>query len=312
MTHLFQTNPKFKDSQKIIRYNQETLRNILNEQTEMITKALERISKPENFAKLLLTDENLKLYFHHILAKKPLAFYAHSIRVREVWIGNLPQGMENEQEQKKFKMFLTRYGPIDNIDFFTKNQNFAFVRFHYAESAKRCIDEQDFIIKTMNCQIRMSFSDCLKRFNIVGDDPGVQDNDANLTSIVFISLNMGSLLPEPHFFREKLREFGNIKRTLYRPTINEQLRPFVLLEMETKEQAKHIRRFFGFEDRDGRRKMTFGEKKVEVNIVLKPNVLGNLQDLILPHLQAVNADVSIAEIGISLERPPATADSGKA
>ena len=46
----------------------------------------------------------------------PISFYAHSIQVREIWIGNLPGSIN----QNSLRNFLQRYGPIDNIDYFVK------------------------------------------------------------------------------------------------------------------------------------------------------------------------------------------------
>ena len=297
VSRLFASHPKFKDNPRVLRFSQEVIRGILNEQTEMVTKVLERFSKPENFAHLLNFDGNFKLYVHHLLAKKPLSFFAHSVRVREIWMGNLPQ-MTTETS---LKQFLSSFGPVDNIDLFMKNQSFAFVRFLHADSAKKCVDSQTEIMKAFNCQVRMSYSDFLKRFNIVGDDPAVQNNDAQLTNIIFVSFNTGTILPTQETFREKFAEFGRIKNILYRPTMNDQLRPFVLIEMESKDQALKIRKYFAADDRDGRRKQRLGEKKVEVNVLLRPNVTGNLQELLASYLQLAGGDQGLPEMTLPPE-----------
>jgi hypothetical protein len=268
---------KTKTSGHIYKFNHDILREILNENHEMTQRAINRLQNPEIMAKLLCDKDHLLNYFNFILSKKPLAFYGNTIRVREIWIGNL----SSQITETSLSNVLSQFGPVDNIDLFVKHQSFAFVRFVTADSATRCVDSQDHLFKQLG-QIKVSYSDFLKRTNIVGDDPYSSDNSSQLTNIVYLGVPYASNLPTEKLIADKFGEFGKVVNILSRPSVNETHKSYSLVEMETKEQAKKIRRYFFIEDRDSKRRMKLADKKMEVNILLKPNVNGNLSDLISP------------------------------
>ena len=54
--------------------------------------------------------------------------------------------------------------------------------------------------------------------------------------------------------------------------------------MENVEEAKRIRKYYFLDDRDGSKRSRLGDNKIEVNVLLKPCVSGNLHHLILPYL----------------------------
>lgn len=58
--------------------------------------------------------------------------------------------------------------------------------------------------------------------------------------------------------------------------INENLKSYFLVEMSCKEEAIKARRYFYIEDKEGRRRKRLGDKRAEINIILKPNVIGNV------------------------------------
>ena len=124
----------------------------------------------------------------------------------------------------------------------------------------------------------------MKRYNIVGDRPNFEDNEAKLTNIVFVGTITGKELPKEEFLKKEFMNFGNVISTLCRPSLNEQNRSFMLIEMETKEQAINIKRYYSVDDKDGRRKTRLGDHKLEINVLLKPAVLKKIQDFIAPHL----------------------------
>lgn len=66
--------------------------------------------------------------------------------------------------------------------------------------------------------------------------------------------------------------------------VNEVLKSFFLVEMENVQFAIKARNYFYIEDKDGRRRERLGDKKAEVNVVIKTNVNGNIYDLIAPHM----------------------------
>lgn len=66
--------------------------------------------------------------------------------------------------------------------------------------------------------------------------------------------------------------------------VNEVLKSFFLVEMENVEMAIKARKYFYIDDKDGARRTRLGDKKAEVNILVKTNVIGNIYDLIAPHM----------------------------
>jgi len=275
---------KTKTSGNVHRFSHDILRGLLNETNELTNRAIQRLQHPEIMAKLLCNRDQLLNYFHFVLSKKPLAFYGNSIRVREIWIGNLSSSIQEQGIAQALSVF----GEIDNIDLFSKHQSFAFVRFVTADSATRCVDGQDQLGKTIG-QVKISYSDFLKRFNITGDDPFFQENLVRLTNILFIGVPYTSNLPSEALIIEKFGQFGKVINILNRPSLNETHKSYMLVEMETKEQARKVRKHFFIEDRDGKRRAKLADKKIEINIVLKPNVTGNLYDAIAPYLNLKNS-----------------------
>lgn len=91
---------------------------------------------------------------------------AHNIRVREIWIGNLP----NDITEKSLKNTFEVYGTVDNIEIFTKpNQIFAFLRYEKVAQASKAFENVDTLGLQLRAGLKISFSDYLKRNNIVGD-----------------------------------------------------------------------------------------------------------------------------------------------
>ena len=274
---LFKKNPAFANNENIVEFNHEILRNLLNKHTEMVELAIHRLSDPENFAKLLGHSTDITKTLHNILSRMPLAFDGHCLRVREIWIGGLPQNMQQQQ----LTGILSKYGKIDHVDMFHKMHTFAFVKFQLADSARRAVDDIQNLSQICN---KLSYSDFLKRHNIVGDDPYYRDNEHDLTNLVYIGFNNASPMPSRSLLEEKFGEFGKLLNIMMKPSIDETLKHFCIVEMESKEQAKKIRKYFYLEDKDGKRRAKLGDKKAEVNVLLKPNISGNLYDLMSPYL----------------------------
>lgn len=54
------------------------------------------------------------------------------------------------------------------------------------------------------------------------------------------------------------------------------MKSYFLVEMETKEKALEARKYFYIEDKESRRRGRLGDNKAEVNVILKPDVIGNI------------------------------------
>lgn len=274
---LLKKNPAFVNNENIMEFNHEILRNLLNKHTEMVELALHRLSDPENFAKMLSHSTDITKTLHNIMSRMPLAFDAHCLRVREIWIGGLPQNIQ----QSQLTTILSKYGKIEHVDMFYKMHTFAFVKFQLADSARKAVDDIQSLSQVCT---KLSYSDFLKRHNIVGDDPYYKENDSELTNLVYMGFNYVNPLPSIKALEERFSEFGKVLNIMMKPSIDESLKHFCIVEMESKEQAKKIRKYYYLEDKEGKRRSKLGDKKAEVNVLLKPNISGNLYDFISPYL----------------------------
>lgn len=255
-------------------------------------------AQPREIARLLENPRLLKARLSALIAEHPLGALAHTIRVREVWLGGLPPALSEGELRRQ----LVPYGEVDNVDLFDKGQIFAFARFLRAAAAQACLDDQEGLSRRLGCALRLAFSDPLKRFNLVGDDP-VLPSDEELP-VLFIGLCAGQPLPGAAELRRKLAEFGAVRELLFRPAAGDALRPFLLAEMESLEQARRARRFFSVEDRDGRRRLRFGDKKTEVSLLLRPRFASDVAELMQPHVDSCfSHEKPLDEEIVELNRP---------
>lgn len=100
------------------------------------------------------------------------ALTAYNIRVREIWVGNLSP----EINDRSLKAIFERFGPIENIEMFQKNNlTFAFIRFERVSQATKAFENQDELGLELRSPLKISFADFLKRTNIVGDSIEIVD-----------------------------------------------------------------------------------------------------------------------------------------
>ena len=84
-----------------------------------------------------------------------------------------------------------------------------------------------------------------------------------------MAFKSGTPLPREHMLKSKLSEFGDVKNVLLRPSYDNNLKSFILVEMGSVEEALEVRRYFFKEDPDGRRRSRLGYRKLEINVLLK-------------------------------------------
>ena len=142
---------------------------------------IHKLEKPAHLAELLCLPNGCVEHFHYILSKKNLSFYANSIRVREVWIGNLIRNVSEDMLRRELSVF----GIVDQVDLFFREQTFAFIKFQSADKASNCVDSYHLLNGRLG-QIKVNYSDFLKRYNIVADRPSNNSNDSEFTNIVFV------------------------------------------------------------------------------------------------------------------------------
>lgn len=264
----------------IRRYSDELLRRLTNERDEIQAKqTAARLENPANLTRLLCEPSDFLKTFHDILSKRSLSFYANTIRVREIWIGNLPK----ESTKESVRQALSVFGTVDECDLFSKEQVFAFVKFQLVDQATACVDQQNILVAKLG-PVKVNYSDFLKRYNIVGDRANVREFDSKTTNIVFLGAANGGELPKEASIRANLDHIGTVVNVLSRPSLHETHRSFMLIEMATKDQARRVRAYYALEDRDAKRKTKLGDKRYELNLLAKPNVQCSISDYISPYL----------------------------
>lgn len=84
--------------------------------------------------------------------------------------------MPNEITEKTLRQTFEMYGAVDNIEIFTKpNQIFAFLRYEKVSQASKAFENVDSLGLQLRAGLKISFSDYLKRNNIVGDSITAED-----------------------------------------------------------------------------------------------------------------------------------------
>lgn len=288
--NIIKYNDKISKNQSIILFDNEKLLLLINEDIDKVKRNVDKMNRPEHLAKQLQRGpDDMQLHMHFLLSNHILSFMAQSIRVREIWVGNLP----GDITQPLIMGIFSKYGKIDNCNLYLRvnqTQNFAFLKFETTDSATKAINEQDQLSVILKANLRMSFADFLKRQHIVGDSPNYNTSNENLTNIICVLFNPNISIPKVEIIKERFSIFGKVKNILCRPSINEQLKSYFLVEMETVEQAKRARKYYNQDDKDTRKKYKLGDNKCEVNILIKPRISATLYDLILPYLPKINTE----------------------
>ena len=105
-----------------------------------------------------------------------------TVKVREIWVGNLPIGITEATLHKTFFI----YGEITKIEIHNE-KCFAFIRYKLCASASKAYEKTK-NMNLLNRPIRVSFSDSGKRRDIIGDEPGYELTEKTCR-LVHVSLN---------------------------------------------------------------------------------------------------------------------------
>jgi len=193
--------------------------------------------------------------------------FTGSIQVREIWIGNLPPNITEEHVRQAAEMF----GEVENVDLHNKPNNvFAFVRYNRVINAtKACENSHQFRKNIGYDAIKVSFSDHLRRKNIIGDSYDCE-KDEELTPTLYIGFSTGcNIAPEP-VIRECLSEYGDvIFVSIKQSSIDNSARSYLLAEMATLEQAKNVRRKMFIMDKRREKRIRLGDKNAEISILIR-------------------------------------------
>ncbi|MCQ2820003.1 MAG: hypothetical protein MJ252_22275 [archaeon] len=186
----------------------------------------------------------------------------HTIKVREIWVGNLPEGMT---EEKLHKIFFI-YGEISRIDKM-RDKNYAFIKYRLCYSASRAYEKA----KNMEIegkQIKISFSDSGKRKDIKGDEPGFELTEKDC-KIIHIYLNKNSEAPEEEKIKNILSKYGTINYIYLKYYTG--FRPSIYVEYsKAEEAAKAIQAMNSEEGMENKKEL--GDTNCEVNYYFQKKI----------------------------------------
>lgn len=272
VVHHFDQKGQFYEQDNIIPFSHSGLRDILSPHSQVYQKFLNKMENPENFARFLSKPKKALDGLNYIMARQPLAYDAHTIRVRELWISNLDIGITEDYLRQVFGQF----GQIELVNLYKKDKAFAAVRFSKVEQAEEVINRRN-DLKQLTDSINLS--DFLKRDGIVGDNQYITGNENQLTHIVFVATESNKPIPKKSRILEHLSEIGvTVKNMTIRNSVDPKLRHFCVIELSCLEDALKVRDYYHHNDQsytvDNRRKRSFNDFSAEVNILLKPNING--------------------------------------
>ena len=266
----FMGNLHNKNNRLALKHSQQAIESAFEGEPNLSKLILEKISEPKNFARLLLEKGDLGDILNGVVFGSPLANFAHTIRVREVVLFDLPSWVNDFGLKKHLGVF----GPIVRIIMFKSQTLSAFVKFSNAKSAEDCVENKESLREIFEHPVKIFIADHLRRMNIIGDEVDTWNDESELTSVVFLGFEYGADLPSASKIIEGSPGQRKILNVLHRPTRLRHLRPFVLLEFENQEFAKGFVMELG---KDGGKFREFlGVSNLEANVLLKPNLPGGI------------------------------------
>ena len=182
-----------------------------------------------------------------------------TVKVREIWVGNLPIGISESTLYKNFFI----YGEITKIDIHSE-KCFAFIRYKLCASASKAYEKA----KNMNLGgriIRVSFSDSGKRREIIGDEPGYELSEKTC-KLIHVSLNKSSTVANESVIKDVFSKFGNVKCIQTKSCLG--YRPSIYVEFSKCEEAEKAIQELNNQNNFDNRKL-LGDPYCEVNYYYK-------------------------------------------
>ena len=207
------------------------------------------------------------------------------VKVRELWIGKLPQGINY---LTLYKMFFI-YGEISDIEI-NKERNYAFVRFKLVNSASQAFKKtinRDFF--NNGKRLKILYSDYNIRKGIIGDEKNFVLSEKTC-KLIHVSINKNSIIPDENTVKEVFNNFGKIKEIYIRN--NHNFRHSIYVEFYKYEDAKKaVDEMVKDNNLDNRKKLGdsncdvtfyFQKKKYNENGNSGNNVIINNNSMIFP------------------------------
>lgn len=208
------------------------------------------------------SNDNERKSFAEELNTKP-------VRVREIWVGNLPSSITEQSLYNQFFIF----GEIARMEtHFQSDRNFAFIKYRSASCASRAYEKG----KNMNLNgniIRVSFSDSAKRKDIIGDEVGYELNEKTC-KMLHISLNRNSPVACENVLKDLFKKYGTVKGMHIKNQVG--FRPTVYVEYSKAEEAENALNNLVTLDTNFERRKLIGDANCDINYYFKKKMMMNL------------------------------------
>lgn len=183
---------------------------------------------------------NKSFYIKEKLLANSKYFQPEPSAVRELWIGNLPANITEYRLYNHFFIF----GEISQIELLAGN-GFAFIKYRLLRSAFLAYQEMSHA-NIEGKQIKMSFSDCAKRKDIIGDEPGFFISIQNCRLLHCTTKRREYSFSESYYYQQFSR-FGKINAFLIKfniPAVQS-----IFIEYESCSYAKNVYDYYNNPDR---------------------------------------------------------------
>lgn len=199
--------------------------------------------------------------------------------MREIWIGNLPIEITEKSLRTTFEI----YGTVDNIEIFRKpNQTFAFLRYLKVSQASKAFENVDSLGLSLHSDLKISFSDYLKRNNIVGDSLSAPISQEEMIPFLYLAYSSGLGLPKESYIRDKVKSYGSVESILMRPSYNPNLKSYLLVEFATIDEALEARDALSSQPESRLKKLKLGDMSLEVNVLIGSKVVRPFEANVVP------------------------------
>lgn len=236
--------------------NPGSFNNNFNNRSRSRSISQQRNHRPQGtFHQDRLRGENFPQYNRNFYSNNNLDNDGKAIRIRELWVGNLPHSMNEAGVYNHFFVF----GEISKIEHY-KEKGFAFIKYRLEQSAAKAYEtmrNSDVGGRT----VKISFSDSIKRKDVIGDEDGYELNESTC-KLLHCTLTRNYNIPDSVFI-DYFTKFGNIKAFATR---NSQSKQSMFIEYYTAMDAKNAFEYYNYPDlKLADRKKQFGDINMDLD-----------------------------------------------
>lgn len=178
-----------------------------------------------------------------------------TLLVRELWLGGYSEKCRDQEIESIMRM----YGKIENYE---RHQNHTFVKYYKVEYASKAFQNHKGIsIQLKSPELKIYFSDHLRRFDIVGDSFDYI-NEQELTNVLYIGYPANGEPLHEYAVRNACEKYYKVKGITKSVNKIQSTKDYYLVQFEKVEHAKKVyQKLF-----DNRHKLF--RQKTDVSIVL--------------------------------------------